>query len=108
MGNELTAKYQRELERLDAEYAHYEQQWTKVPRFALVGLSVPIAWFVWGWGAGVVALLVSAALVGTRAYLIAMRKGEIRWNRERLVSDMEEVESAASTDHPAPSQMRHA
>lgn len=92
MDAELSLKYHAELSRLDAEYAHYERQWTKVPRFAWVAASVPLSGLVWGWGAAVVALLVSVALVSTRAYLIAMRKSEIRWNRERLLEDMGALE----------------
>lgn len=88
MNRELSEKYERELARLDGEYAHYEEQSKTVHRFAFVALTAPLVGYVWGWGAALVALLVSAALVGTRAYLIAMRKGEIRWNRERLVADL--------------------
>lgn len=102
MSPELSMKYRAELERLDAEYAHYEQQWSKVPRFAWVALSGPSAGLLFGWAAAVVALLVSAALVGTRAYLIAMRKSEIRWNRERLLDDLGALEDGlVRTSFPA-------
>ena len=98
MKPELSLKYHAELERLDAERAHYERQWSKVPRFGWVALSVPVSGLIWGWGAAVVALLVSLALVGTRAYLIAMRKGENRWNRERLLDDMGALERSRGSE----------
>lgn len=89
MSSELQDKYHAELARLDGELAHYERQWTLVPRFAWVTVLAPIAGLVWGVAALFVALLVTLALVGVRAYLIAMRRSEIAWNRERLVADLQ-------------------
>jgi glucose-6-phosphate-specific signal transduction histidine kinase len=87
----LEGKYQAEIARLDEEHRQYEKLWTQVPRFALVVLLAPVVGFVWGFGWFVAELLVSAALVGTRAYLIAVRKHENRWNRDRLVDDLRET-----------------
>jgi hypothetical protein len=88
MGAERVGKYRAEIARLDGELQHYDQQWTTVPHFAWSALLAPIAGYWAGWGAAVAALLVAAALVGVRAYLIAMRKSEVSWNRERLVEDL--------------------
>ncbi|MET0340822.1 MAG: hypothetical protein ABW252_07455 [Polyangiales bacterium] len=84
----LERKYQVEIDRLDAEHAELERLWTNVPWFAALIAVAPFAGALWGWGAAVVAMLVTAALVGTRAYLIAVRKSENRWNRERLFDDL--------------------
>lgn len=86
----LEGKYRAEIARLDAEHREYERLWTQVPRFAWVLLLAPVIGFVWGFGWLVVEVLVSAALIGTRAYLIAVRKTENRWNRDKLVEDLRE------------------
>ena len=96
MTSEMVFKYQSEIARLDGEIAHYEQQWQRVPRFAWAALLCPIAAVLAGWGAAFVALLVSAALVGVRAYLVAMRKSENVWNRDRLRAD---IDAALATSH---------
>jgi hypothetical protein len=88
---ELEGKYQAEIARLDAEHREYQKLWTQVPRFAWVVLLAPVIGYVWGFGWFVAAVLVSAALVGTRAYLIAVRKNENRWNRDKLVEDLREA-----------------
>jgi hypothetical protein len=97
----LEGKYRAEIERLDEEHRDYERLWTQVPRFALVVLLAPVAGFVWGFGAFVVGLLVSGALVGTRAYLIAMRKSENRWNRNKLVDDLQQTVAQPTLRHAA-------
>jgi hypothetical protein len=94
---ELEGKYRAEIARLDEEHREYEKLWTQVPRFALVLLLAPVVGFVWGFGWFVAELLVSAALVGTRAYLIAVRKTENRWNRDKLVEDLGEKLRAGHT-----------
>lgn len=111
----LTDKYQAEIDRLDEEHADLARLWTQVPRFALFGLLSPVVWAVWGWGAGVVALMVTAALVGTRAYLIAVRETENRWNRTKLVDDLDEQLAAPSGEvssrqvsEPMPRALRRA
>ncbi|HEY6876573.1 MAG TPA: hypothetical protein VI299_01090 [Polyangiales bacterium] len=86
----LEGKYRAEIARLDAEHREYERLWSEVPRFAYVLLLAPGIGFVWGFGWFVVAVLVSAALIGTRAYLIAIRRTENRWNRDKLVEDLRE------------------
>jgi hypothetical protein len=90
MNAELCRKYRAEVERLDGEIAHYDQLWTQVPYFALAAALAPVAAYLWGWPAAFVELFVSAALVGVRAYLIAMRKSEIVWNRARLLEELGE------------------
>lgn len=89
MSSEMYLKYRAELTRLDGELAHYERLWRQVPSFAWVALLAPVAGAFWGFATGVLALVISAALVGMRAYLIAMRKSEVRWNRARLLQDLE-------------------
>lgn len=82
-------KYEAELSRLDEEFADLQQHWRHVPRFAWVALSVPMALVVYGFGAAVVALLVSFALVATRGYLIGVRKSENRWIRASVAREIE-------------------
>jgi len=91
----LSQKYQTEIDRLDDEYTDLQRMWTQVPWFALAALLSPVAGYVWGWGAAVVELLVSGALVGVRAYLVAVRQTENRWTREKLVNDLREHVLAA-------------
>ena len=88
MNAEMVGKYRAEVARLDSEIAHYDRQWTTVPYFALVAVLAPVAGYLWGWPAALVELLVTAALVGVRSYLIAMRKSEILLNRSRLLDEL--------------------
>jgi hypothetical protein len=88
MSTEMYRKYRAEVERLNAEIAHYDRQWTRVPRFAWAGLLCPIAGYLAGFGAAFVALLVTVALVGVRAYLVAVRKSENIWMRDRLLEEI--------------------
>jgi hypothetical protein len=84
-------KYEIEIKRLDELDAHLDLLWTKVPRYAYVGLLAPVVFFFKGFGWAFVELLVTAALVGTQAYLIKMRKSENRWNRAHLVEDVARI-----------------
>ena len=97
MSESQKEKYRIEIARLDAEILDLERLWKQVPWFACTALLAPLAGLAWGCGAAVVALLVSAALVGTRAYLIAVRKTENRWSRAQLVSDLDELMRAHDT-----------
>jgi hypothetical protein len=81
-------KYEAELVRLDDEFVSLEQHWSHVPRFAWFALLAPVAWYVFGFWGGVVELLVTAALVGTRGYLIGMRKSENRWTRDSVAREL--------------------
>jgi hypothetical protein len=81
--------YKAEIARLDELDAHLDVLWTRVPRYGLVGLAAPFVWYFRSFGWAVATLLTTAALVGTQAYLIRMRKSENRWNRQRLVKDIE-------------------
>jgi hypothetical protein len=96
VNSELHNKYRAELTRLDAELAHYERLWTQVPQFAWPALLAPIAGLVWGFSAALLALFITAALVGVRAYLIAMRRNEVTWNRTSLLRDLEIGEKSRS------------
>jgi hypothetical protein len=88
-------KYRAEIERLNGEIAHYDRQWARVPRFAWAALLCPVVAYVAGLGAAFVALLVTAALVGVRAYLVAVRKSENVWTRDRLLEEIGAAESAS-------------
>jgi hypothetical protein len=81
-------KYERELVRLDEEFVALQKHWQHVPRFAWFALLAPVAWYVHGFAACLVELLVTAALVGTRGYLIGMRKSENRWIRESVAREL--------------------
>jgi hypothetical protein len=97
MQDELITKYKAEIARLDTLYDELGQLWHRVPRYAIVGIAAPFIWYFTSFGWAVAWLLTTAALVGTQAYLIGVRKTENRWNRERLVEDMarREAELAA-------------
>jgi hypothetical protein len=88
----LEQKYRVEIERLDAEHREYERLLSGVHRFAWVALVAPVIGVLYGWGWGVAALLTSGALFGTRAYLIAVRRTENRWNRDKLLEDLAQLE----------------
>jgi hypothetical protein len=94
----LSQKYRAEIERLDEEYRDLERMWSQVPWFALFALLSPVVGAVWGWGAGVVELMVTGALVGTQAYLVAVRQTENRWNRTKLDHDLSEQQAAPGRD----------
>lgn len=81
-------KYEAEIQRLDELHSELDGLWEKVPRYAYLALLAPIVWYFKGLGWAFVELLVTAALIGTQAYLIAVRKSENRWNRARLVDDV--------------------
>jgi hypothetical protein len=88
---ERTQKYEAELARLDQLYAHLEQLWTQVPRYGLLALAAPFVWYFASFGWAFTTLLVTAALVATQAYLIAVRKNENRFNRNLVARDLENL-----------------
>jgi hypothetical protein len=88
---ERIRKYEVELARLDELYLHLEHLWTQVPRYALLGAAAPFVWYFASFGWAITTLLVTAALVGTQAYLIGIRKNENRWNRNLVERDLEQL-----------------
>lgn len=84
-------KYEDELARLDKLYAHLEQLWTQVPRYGYLALAAPFVWYFVSFGWAITTLLVTAALVGTQAYLIGVRKNENRFNRDLVARDLERL-----------------
>jgi hypothetical protein len=88
---ERIRKYEVELARLDELYLHLEQLWTQVPRYSVLAAAVPFVWYFVGFGWAFTTLLVTAALVGTQAYLIGVRKNENRWNRDLVARDLENL-----------------
>lgn len=97
------AKYETEIERLDQLYAELDQLWEKVPRYAYLALLAPVVWYFWSFGWAFVELLVTAALTGTQAYLIGVRKSENRWNRDSLVQDVARIRAEMAERQRAPS-----
>ena len=81
-------KYEAELVRLDDEFVSLQQHWARVPRFAWFALLAPVVWYTHGFAAALVELFVTAALVGTRGYLIGMRKSENRWIRDSVAREL--------------------
>jgi len=92
----IQAKYEAEMLRLDAEYASLDVLWSKVRRSTLWVLLAPLVWYGFGWGAAVVELLVTGALVLTRAYLVGVRKSENRSTRELLERELKEQSRGSS------------
>ncbi len=84
-------KYEAELARLDQLHAHLEQLWTQVPRYGLLAVAAPFVWYFVSFGWAFTTLLVTAALVGTQAYLIGVRKNENRFNRDLVARDLEQL-----------------
>jgi hypothetical protein len=101
----LSQKYRLEIDRLDEEYRDLERMWRQVPWFLLFALLSPVVGTLWGWGAGVVELMVTGALVGTQAYLVAVRQTENRWNRTKLEHDLSEQQVVPSLDAAPPRRL---
>jgi uncharacterized membrane protein YjjP (DUF1212 family) len=85
---EQIAKYEEEIRRLDELDRELDVLLTQAPRYWFVGLATPFVWYYVGGGWAIATLLVTASLVGTQTYLLKVRKGENRWNRESLVEDV--------------------
>jgi hypothetical protein len=83
--------YEVELARLDELYKHLDTLWEHVPRYAFVAVLAPFVWYFAGFGWAVAELLVTAALVGTQAYLIGVRKNENRWNYNSVLQDLQRL-----------------
>ncbi|MFM2419553.1 MAG: hypothetical protein RL385_4276, partial [Pseudomonadota bacterium] len=94
---ERIQKYEAELARLDELHAHLDSLWEQVPRYGLVGLAAPFVWYYAGFGWAVSELLVTAALVGTQAYLIGVRKNENRWNYNSVRHDLDRLRTPGGT-----------
>ena len=95
-------KYEAELRRLDALHDELDQLWSRVPRYALLGLLAPVVWYFQGWGWALVEVLVTAALVGTQAYLIGVRKSENRWTHASVQEDLARLRAETDAGAHAP------
>jgi hypothetical protein len=84
-------KYEDEIARLDQLYVDLDRLWARVPQLAFFAIFAPFIWYFVSGGWAVVQLMVTAALVGTQAYLIGVRKSENRWNRESVREDLEKL-----------------
>jgi len=81
-------KYEIELARLDSELRELDEHWRRIPMFGTFGLcALPIGYLL-GVAAALVALMVTAALVGTSAYLTGVRKNENRWTHQSLLREL--------------------
>jgi hypothetical protein len=81
-------KYEQELQRLDQQFVELQSHWQRIPRYALFALLAPVAGYQYGFSAAMVELMVTAALVGTSCYLIAVRKSENRWIRASVAREI--------------------
>jgi hypothetical protein len=87
-------KYETELSRLDEQFLELQQQWHKAPRFALFALLAPLVGYKLGFGAAMVELMVTAALVGTYSYLIGVRRSENRWTRASVARELADMHAS--------------
>lgn len=86
-------KYEEEIARLDELYLELDRLWARVPQLAAFAVFAPFVWYFVSAGWALVELMVTAALVGTQAYLIGVRKSENRWNRESVREDLEKLKA---------------
>ncbi|MFW6051327.1 MAG: hypothetical protein ACODAU_09145 [Myxococcota bacterium] len=85
-------RLEAELERLQRELDSLERDWKRVPWFAaLLVLTVP-AGILWGAVGALLVILGTGALMGTAAYLIAVRKNEYRGEMRDVRRDIEILE----------------
>ena len=96
-------KYEVEIARLDVLDAELDALLLKAPRYAYLAVLAPVVWYFKGFGWALVELLVTAALVATQSYLLRMRKSENRWNRARLVEDVQRIRAEVAVRERAPS-----
>jgi hypothetical protein len=86
----MQARYEAEMLRLDAEYALLDVLGSKARRSTVWVLLAPLVWYGFGWGAAVVELLLTGALVLTRTYLIGVRRSDNRVTRRELERELSE------------------
>lgn len=84
--------YKAELARLDVLAADLERLWKQVPRYGYLAVATPLVWYFVSPGWAIAYLLVVAALVGTQAYLIGVRRNELAWNRRHVAEDLARLE----------------
>ena len=102
-------KYEAELRRLDDLNADLDVLWSKMPRYGWLALGAPIVWYFHGWGWAFVELMVTAALVGTQAYLIGVRRSENRWTYQSVSNDLAKYRAEMALRGAAgPGDTRHA
>jgi hypothetical protein len=92
--------YETELARLGELDRDLVRLWGQIPRYGYLALVTPIVWYVAGLGWALVALLIVGALLATQAYLIGMRRNEIRWNKKLLTEDLAQLK--AESQRPPP------
>lgn len=90
-----------EIERLRAELATLERQWSRKHLLALFGLAAIPCYFLFGPFVAGVVLLCTPALVATQAYLLYVRRAEC----VQLIAETRS-EIAISRGGPAPARPR--
>jgi hypothetical protein len=85
--------YETELSRLDVLDADLARLWTQMPRYGYLAVLAPVVWYFTSWGWAVTYALVVAALVGTQAYLIGVRRNELAWTRKQVAEDLGKLRS---------------
>jgi hypothetical protein len=92
--------YETELARLGELDRDLVKLWAQIPRYGWLALIAPIVWHFSGVGWAIVALLIVGALLATQAYLIGVRRNEIRWNKKLLIEDLAQLK--AESERPPP------
>lgn len=80
--------YEAELTRLDVLEADLIRLWKQVPRYAYLLVFTPLVWYLVSGGWAFAYILIVAALVGTQAYLIGVRRNELVWTRRQVTEDL--------------------
>jgi hypothetical protein len=87
--------YETELARLGELDRDLIRLWAQIPRYGWLALITPVVWHFSGLGWAIVALLIVGALVATQAYLIGVRRNEIRWSKKLLIEDLAQLKRAS-------------
>jgi hypothetical protein len=93
--------YETELARLGELDRDLVRLWAQIPRYGWLGLLAPVVWYFSGLGWAIVTLLSVGALLATQAYLIGVRRNEIRWSRKLLVEDLAQLKAESQRPPPA-------
>src|SRR5688572_31873833 len=89
--------YEAELSRLDVLEADLIRLWRQVPRYGYLAVLAPLVWYLVSGGWALTYVLVVAALVGTQAYLIGVRRNELVWTRKQVSEDLAKLRDETRT-----------
>jgi hypothetical protein len=73
-----------EVDRLNDEAKVLDRDWRRIPFLAAVALFGVPAYYIWGPGAAIFAVVLAPCLVVTALYLIGVRRYENKQNIEEL------------------------